>query len=161
MPAEIERRERASAWPALQAFGGYQDDRQASSGGKGSATVEVRLHWDLWDPARASRRAAAAAAARQAGESQRSTADAVRLDVEARWRDLALARLEAETAFEGRREAEEVYRVGRERWEAGKDALADLLEAESAVATAEAAEARSTAKIAVAVAALKRAVGER
>ena len=161
MPAEMERRERASSWPALQAFGGYQDDRQASSGGKGSATVEVRLHWDLWDPARTSRRAAAAAAARQAGESQRSAADAVRLDVEARWRDLALARLEAESALEGRREAEEVYRVGRERWGAGKDSLADLLEAESAVAAAEAAEARSTANVAVAVAALKRAAGER
>jgi len=160
-PAEMERRERSSTWPALQAFAGYQDDRQTSSGGKGSATVEVRLHWDLWDPARTSRRAAVAAAARQASESQRSAADAVRLDVEALWRDLGIARLEAAAAFEGRREAEEVYRVGRERWEAGKDSLADLLEAESADAAAEAAEARSTARIAVAVAALKRAAGER
>jgi outer membrane protein TolC len=123
--------------------------------------VEVRLHWALWDPARASRRAAAAAAALEAGAVQRSAADAVRLEVEARWRDLALARLEAEAAFEGRREAEEVYRVGRERWGAGKDSLADLLEAESADAAAEAAEARSAARIAVAVAALKRAAGER
>jgi outer membrane protein TolC len=161
VPAEMERRERASAWPALQAFGGYQDNRQESSGGKGSATVEVRLHWDLWDPGRASRRAAVAAAARQAGEIQRSAANAVRLDVEARWRDLALARLEAEAALQGRREAEEVYRVGRERWAAGKDSLADLLEAESADAASEADEARRTARVAVAVAALKRAAGER
>lgn len=160
-PVEMERGERASAWPALQAFGGYQDDRQASSGGKGSATVEIRLHWDVWDPARPSRRAAAAAEARRASESRRSAADAVRLDVEARWRDVGIARIEAAAAAEGRREAEEVYRVGRQRWEAGKDSLADLLEAESAVAAAEAAEARSSARIAVAVAALKRAAGER
>lgn len=160
-PAEMERRERASAWPVMNFVGGYQDDRNSFSGGKGSATVELRLHWDVWDPARLPRRAAAAAAVRQGDESRRSAADAVRLEVEARWRDLGVAQLEADAALDGRREAEEVYRVARERWEAGKAALVDLLDAESAAAAAEAAQARGAARVAVAEAALKRAAGER
>ena len=159
--AALAQRERASARPALQLFGGWQDDRNRWENGRGSATVELRLHWALWDPARRAKNAAAADAARAAREGRRGAADAVRLEVEARWRDLQVARLEAAAALDGRREAEEVYRVARERWEAGKAALVDILDAESAAAAAESAQARGAARVAVAEAALKRAAGER
>ena len=161
VPAAIERRERASGRPALQLWGGWQDDRNAWSHGQGSATVELRLHWSLWDPARGARNAAAADVARAARESRRGAADAVRLEVEARWRDLAIARLETDAAREGRQEAAEVYRVSRERWEAGRAPLVDLLEAESAAAAADAAEARASTRVAVAGAVLERAAGKR
>ncbi|HET9793578.1 MAG TPA: TolC family protein [Thermoanaerobaculia bacterium] len=161
VPAAMERRERAAGRPALQLFGGWQDDRNSLSHGQGSATVELRFHWAVWDPARSARNAAAADAARAARESRRGAADAVRLDVEARWRDLDVARLEAQAAADGRREAAEVYRVSRERWEAGRAALVDLLDAESAAAAAEADEARASIRVALAQAVLERAAGKK
>jgi outer membrane protein TolC len=161
VPAAFERRERAAGRPALQLFGGWQDDRNTLSHGQGGATVELRLHWALWDPARSARNAAAADAARAAREGRRVAADSVRLDVEARWRDLEVARLEAVAAADGRREAAEVYRVSHERWEAGRAALVDLLDAESAAAAADAAEARASIRVALAQAVLERAAGKK
>jgi outer membrane protein TolC len=160
IPREVYRRERLSTWPAVQLFGGYQDERNSFSGGKGSTTVEVRLHWNLWDAGRTSRLSAARYGARASDEMRKSAENAVRLEVEARWRDLEVARLESEAVGAGRREAEEVYRVTRERWEAGKAALVDVLDAEGAAAGAAAAEAKTAARVAMVRASLRRAAGE-
>jgi outer membrane protein TolC len=50
--------------------------------------------------------------------------------------------------------------VTRERWEAGKAALVDVLDAEGASAGAAAAEARTAARVMIVRASLRRAAGE-
>jgi len=158
-PREDSRRERRASWPAIDAGAAYQDDRSSLSNGRGAATFQVRLHWDVWDAGRRPRLAASNAAADAAAADRRAVEDAVRLAVESSWRDLEVARMEAEAASAGRREADEVYRVVGQRWQAGKAALVDVLDAESAQSSAAADEARIAARVGIAAATLQRAAG--
>jgi outer membrane protein TolC len=158
-PLEEYRRGRSDSWPALDVAASYQDDRSSPTTGKGAASVGVRLHWNVWDATRSPRIAAMRAAAFSAAAARKAVEDSVRLSVEASWRDIEVARMEAEAAREGRREADEVYRVVAERWRAGRAELFDVLDAESAQAAAAADEARSAVRVATAIAALERVAG--
>lgn len=145
--------------PGIHLLAAYQDDRSRFDRGHGSGTFELRLHWDVFDFGRPGRLAAERASWLAAEAASRSASDSAALEVEARWRALGVARQEAEAAHAGRAEAEEVFRVTRERWQAGKALLSELLEAESLAAGSAAGEARADFGVAVAQAALRRAAG--
>lgn len=156
---EALRAERLAALPALEAAGAAQDDRARFSGGARSASFLLQMRWSVFDPARRFRTAAAGADRASAQAARTAAEQAVRLAVEARWRDLRLAWLSADAAREDRTDGAEVFRVARERWLAGKAPLGDALDAESELAAASAAEARAGAAVAAAFAALERAAG--
>jgi outer membrane protein len=157
---EAARRERLDGWPSLSLVASYQDDRAVFSRGNQGGAIELRLHWNLFEAARPARLAAAQAHAAAAADRQAATESASRIEVESRWRALAVERLRAESSRANRTEADEVFRVTRERWRAGKATVTDLLDAESAAASAAAAEAEADASVAVAQAALRRAAGQ-
>lgn len=156
---EALRVERLSALPSLEAAGSYQDDRAGFSRGAQSGSVALQLRWSLWDPARRFRTASAGAERAAADAAARAAEIATRLAVEARWRELRLARLAADAARADHADAGEVFRVARERWLAGKASMTDALDAESELARASAAEARAEAGVAAARAALERVAG--
>jgi outer membrane protein TolC len=156
---EALRAERRAVLPSLEAAGGAQDDRAGFSGGARSASLLLQMRWSVFDPARRFRTAAAGADRASAQAARAAAEQAVRLAVEARWRDLRLAWLSADAAREDRTDGAEVFRVARERWLAGKGPLGDALDAEGELAAASAAEARAGAAVAEALAALERAAG--
>jgi outer membrane protein len=154
------RRERLSGLPNVSLVGSYQDDRATLSRGNRGGAIALLLHWNVFEAARPARIAAAEANAAAAAAREAATESESRIEVETRWRDLAVERLRAASSRANRAEADEVFRVTRERWREGKATVTDLLDAESAAASAAAAEAEAAAGVATAQAALRRAAGE-
>jgi outer membrane protein TolC len=150
---------RRSAFPSLETHASYQDDRSKLSDGGQGGSVGLSLRWSLFDSGRKARTEAAREDYEGARAAQREAETATRLEVEQRWRELGVARLELQAASEAESEAQEVFRVSRERWKAGQGTLTDLLDAENALASALEGVARSETSVAVGDAALRQAAG--
>jgi len=155
-----ERAERRSRLPDVSAYGQLQDDRGSLSDRRTSGSLGVVLRWNLLDPSRGKRMAAAAAEARASAEESRAAEDQVRLEVEIAFQRAETARERYAAAAGGAAEGREALRVIQERRQAGRATLTDELETEAASLAAELEEMRAAAEAAIADAALRRAAGE-
>ncbi len=155
-----ERAARRSWLPDVSAYGQLQDDRGSPSDGRASGSLGVVLRWNLLDPSRGKRMAAAAAEARASAEESRAAEDQVRLEVEMAFRRAETARQRYAAAAGGAAEGREALRVVQERRQAGRATLTDELETDAASLAAELEEIRAAAEAAIADAALRRAAGE-
>jgi outer membrane protein TolC len=155
MGLQVERR---SVWPDLEAYAQLEDDRGGSASAR-SYVVGASLRWDLFDPARGRRAAAAQAQWRATESDARAAADQVRLDVETAWRRATGARERHAAAAGGAEEGREALRVVQERRRSGLATLTDELETETAALAAELDELRAAMDVALADATLKRAAG--
>jgi outer membrane protein len=153
-----ERGERRAALPDVALYGQLQDDRGLSADGR-SYAVGVAVRWTPFDPTRPKRLAAARAEVRAAAASGRAMTDQVRLEVETAFRRALSARERHEAARGGAEEGREALRIIQERRKAGRATLTDELETEAASLTAELEEVTASSSVAVADAALRRAVG--
>lgn len=168
MLASARERQEAARWsdraegrswlPDLAIWGHVQDDRN-SLGGSTSGAVGAGLRWNLFDPPRTRRRAAAQAELRAADQELRATEDQVRLEVGTAWRRAQAARERHAAATGGTEEGREALRVVQERRQAGMATLTDELETEAASLAAELEELAAAAETALADAALARAAG--
>jgi outer membrane protein len=153
------RAEERASWPELAAWGQFQDDRSARSGGGQSGAFGVLLRWKIFDPTRGKRVAAAAAEARAADLEVRASRDQVRLEVETAWRRAESSRDRYAAATGDAEEGREALRVVQERRQQGTATLTDELETEAASLAAELDELRVATEAAIADAALLRAAG--
>lgn len=153
----VRAEERANR-PDLAAWGQLQDDRN-NAGGHQSGAFGVLLRWNVLDPTRGKRVAAASAEARAAELAARATADQVRLEVETAWRRAQAARERYAAAAGGAEEGREALRVVQERRQQGMATLTDELETEAASLAAELEELRAASDAALADATLLRAAG--
>lgn len=147
-------------WPDLGVYAFVQDDRNRFDSGGQSYLVGAFLRFAAFDPQRGKRRSAAEAEARAAAQDVRAAADQLRLEVETAWRRARTARERFAAAAGGAEEGREALRVVKERREAGLATLTDELETEAQSLAAELEEIRAAAEVALADAALRRAVGE-
>jgi outer membrane protein TolC len=157
--AAMTRGEGKAIYPDLGAFGSLYDNR-TSAGGAQSWAVGVGLKWSVFDSPRSKRRAAALAEQRAAEQDVRAAVDGVRLQVAMAWRTALTARERHAAAAGGAEEGREAFRVLQERRKAGMATLTDELETETAALAAVLEEIRAAAEVAIADAALERAVGE-
>jgi len=153
------RAEQRSNRPDLAAWAQVQDDRSGVSIGSQSGAFGVVLRWNVFDPTRGRRVAAATAEARAADLDVRASRDQVRLEVETAWRRAQAARERYAAAAGGAEEGREALRVVRERHQQGMATLTDELETEAASLAAELEELRAASEAAIADAALLRATG--
>jgi outer membrane protein TolC len=152
------RAEERSEWPDLAAWGQLQDDRSGSTSGL-SGAFGVLLRWNVFDPARGRRVAAAAAEANAADLDARASRDQVRLEVVTAWRRAQAARERYAAAAGAAEEGHEALRVVHERYQQGMATLTDELETEAASLAAELEELRAASEAAIADATLRRATG--
>ena len=153
----VRAEERANR-PDLAAWGQLQDDRN-NAGGNQSGAFGVLLRWNLFDPTRGKRVAAASAEAHAAELDARAAADQVRLEVETAWRRAQAARERYAASAGGAEEGREALRVVQERRQQGMATLTDELETEAASLAAELEELRAASDVALADATLLRAAG--
>ncbi len=153
------RAEERASWPELAAWGQFQDDRSALSGGGQSGAFGFLMRWKVFDPTRGKRVAAAAAESHAADLEVRASRDQVRLEVETAWRRAASSRDRYAAAAGGAEEGREALRVVQERRQQGMATLTDELETEAASLAAELDELRVATEAAIADAALLRAAG--
>jgi outer membrane protein len=153
------RAEERAGWPELAAWGQVQDDR-TGSGGRQSGAFGAQLRWNVFDPTRGRRVAAASAQAHATELEARAAGDQVRLEVETAWLRAHAARERYAAAAGGAEEGREALRVVQERRQQGMATLTDELETEAASLAAELEELRAASEAAVADAALQRAVGD-
>jgi outer membrane protein len=156
--AMARRAESRSLWPDVRGYAQLQDDRGPSASAR-SYAFGASLRWEPFDPSRGKRSAAAQADARASESAARAAADQVRLEVETAWRHAVSARERHGAAGGGAEEGREALRVIRERRASGMATLTDELETEAASLAAELEELSTAVEIALADAALKRAVG--
>lgn len=153
------RAEERSNGPDLAAWGQVQDDRGGFSTGSQSGAFGVLLRWNVFDPTRGRRVAAALAESHAAELEVRASRDQARLEVETAWRRAQAARERYAAAAGGAEEGREALRVVRERYQQGMATLTDELETEAASLAAELEELRAASEAAIADAALLRAAG--
>lgn len=147
--------------PDLALWARAQVQRADFAGGELAGGAGISLRWNLIDPGRAERMAAAVALERGAGLEARAAEDRVRFEVAAALRRLAAARERQASAMGGAEEGREVQRVTQERRRAGLATLGDELDAEAVALAAEMRELEAASEVALAEAALRRAVGAR
>jgi outer membrane protein TolC len=152
--------EQQAGLPEIVVYGHVQDDRNTIGHGSRSGVVGASLRWNAFDRARGKRQAAAAAELRAAEQDVRAAADQARLEVEMAWRQAQAARERYSAAAGGAEDGREALRVTAERRQAGMATLTDELETEAASLTAELEEVQAAIQVAVADAALERAVGD-
>ncbi len=152
------RGEERALLPDVAAWAHVQDDRNSLGNGQ-SYAVGAQLRWNVIDPGRGRRKAAAAAEVRAAEQESRAAADQVRLEVVTAFRRALAARERHAAAMGGAEEGREALLVVQERRRAGRATLTDELETEAASLAAELEELRAAAEAAIADAALERATG--
>lgn len=84
----------------------------------------------------------------------------IRFEVETALSDMAAARERVQTAAQAVGQAEESFRIMKEKYDLGKGTMTDVLDAQTALVTAQTSHARALADLAVADARRKLAVGE-
>jgi outer membrane protein len=154
----VRAAERAS-WPELAGWGQVRDDRNGLSNGGQAGALGVLLRWNVLDPTRGKRVAAATQEAHAADLEVRAGRDQVRLEVETAWRRAESSRARYAAAAGGAEEGREALRVVQERRQHGLATLTDELETETASLEAEIDELRVATEAAIADAALRRAAG--
>ncbi len=101
-----------------------------------------------------------AARLRGAQERLRKLELQIRFEVETALSDIAAARERVRTAEQAVGQAEESFRIMKEKYDLGKGTMTDVLDAQTALVTAQTSYARALADLAVAEARRKLAVGE-
>ena len=84
----------------------------------------------------------------------------IRFEVETAVSEIASALERIQTAETAVGQAEESFRIMKEKYELGKGTMTDVLDAQSALVTAETSQTRALADLAIAYARLKLAVGD-
>lgn len=163
---EIAAREvsvaRASYYPSVSLVGVYSHAITAGSLDNAySAYAGVQLDWNLWDWGKRAADLDAAVAADR-GAVLRASATAAQIAASARtaWHAARIARATIDVAAAGLTAAVETQRVQAARFAQGAATTVELLDAETALATARAHAAISRYRYLVAWMALGRAVGE-
>jgi outer membrane protein TolC len=156
----LVKNEKNALLPDVGAFGQLWDDRIRGGGGSQAWAVGLGVKWTLFDATRTKRRAAASAEQRAAEQDARAAADQVRLEVAMAYRRAATGRERHVASAGGAEEGREALRVIQERRKAGMATLTDELETETAALGAALEEIGAAAEVAIADAALERAVGE-
>ena len=158
-PDLVRPRRRARELARARRLGPDPGRPQRVSGGNQSGAFGVLLRWNVFDPTRGKRVAAASAEAHAAELEARAAGDQVRLEVETAWRRAQAARERYAAAAGGAEEGREALRVVQERRQQGMATLTDELETEAASLAAELEELRAASEAALADAALLRAAG--
>jgi outer membrane protein TolC len=124
-------------------------------------SVGVRMDWSIFDgwatTARVREQTAKLNAAR---EQLRKLELYVRYDVETALANIVSARERVKTTAKSVEQAQESFRIMREKYDLGKGAMTDVLDAQAALVLEESSRSRALADLAVAHAQLKLATGE-
>jgi outer membrane protein len=127
----------------------------------GTWDVGVTLQWNIWDwLATHQQTIQAQAALRQAEAGIVQLNDAVALDVAQQYYNAQTAKEKVEVTFEGMEQAQESYRMTSEKFKNGMTSNTDLLDAEMALLQAKLTHTQSIVDCTLALARLKKAVGE-
>jgi len=127
----------------------------------GTWDVGVTLQWNIWDwYATGHQTAQAEAALRQSEAGIVQLNDAVTLDVAQQYFNTQTAKEKVEVAFEGMDQAQESYRMTSEKFKNGIASNTEMLDAETALLQAKLTHTQAVVDCTLAIARLKRAVGE-
>ena len=127
----------------------------------GTWDVGVTFQWNIWDwYATAHQTAQAEALLRQSEAGIVQLEDAVALDVAQQYYFAQTAREKVEVAFGGMEQAKESYRMTSEKYKNGLTSNSELLDAETALLQAKLTHTQAVVDYALALARLKKAVGE-
>jgi outer membrane protein len=152
---------RSSYYPSIALVAQYSRALHAGLlSSPGSAYVGVTLDWNLWDwGKRAAEVEASQAADRQARRAQAALGDQIAADTRARWREARLARATLEVADKRLAAAAEARRIQAARFAQGAATTIEVLDAETALASAQAEAAIGRYQYLVAWMGLSREVG--
>jgi outer membrane protein TolC len=152
---------RSSYYPSIAAVAQYSRAIHAGLlSSPDSAYVGVALDWNLWDwGRRAAEVEASQAAERQARRAQAALGDQIAVDTRARWQDARLARTTLEVADRRLAAAAEARRIQAARFAQGAATTIEVLDAETALASAQAEAAIGRYQYLVAWMGLSREVG--
>lgn len=133
-----EKAARAQFAPSLSAFGSYDWDSEHFHGGyEDSHVFGVALDWELFSFGRRDSAVMEARARRQEAEAQeRALSQSVRLDIAQADAEARDARARYEVSGKGLESADEALRITRERYQQGSADISELLNAETALASA-------------------------
>jgi len=127
----------------------------------GTWDVGVTFQWNIWDwYATAHQTAQAEALLRQSEAGIAQLEDAVTLDVAQQYYSAQTAKEKVEVAFGGMEQAQESYRMTSEKYKNGLTSNAELLDAETALLQAKLTHTQAVVDYTLALARLKKAVGE-
>ena len=127
----------------------------------GTWDAGVTFQWNIWDwYATAHQTAQAEALLRQSEAGIVQLEDAVALDVAQQYYFAQTAREKVEVAFGGMEQAKESYRMTSEKYKNGLTSNSELLDAETALLQAKLTHTQAVVDYALALARLKKAVGE-
>lgn len=127
----------------------------------GTWDVGVTFQWTVWDWLTTEHQTAQAkATVRQSEAGLKQMRDAVDLDVAQQYYNAQTAAEEVGVARGGADQAHESYRMTREKFKSGVASNSDLLDAEAALLQANLTQTQATVDYVVAIAKLKRAMGE-
>ncbi|HEX3479004.1 MAG TPA: TolC family protein [Kofleriaceae bacterium] len=152
---------RSSYYPAIAVVAQYSRAIHAGLlSSPDAAFVGVTLDWTLWDwGRRAAEVEASQAADRQARRAQAALGDQIAADTRARWREARLARATLEVADRRLAAAAEARRIQAARFAQGAATTIEVLDAETALASAQAEAAIGRYQYLVAWMGLSREVG--
>lgn len=160
---------RASYWPTLSllaSYGGRWMPDPSDKPDNGDDLVDVgrvglMMELPLFEGGlTAARVREQAARLRMADERLRKLELQIRYEVETALSDIASARDRVETASKAVDLARESFRIIQKKYDLGKGALTDVLDAQSALVLAETTQARARADLAISDARMKLAIGE-
>jgi outer membrane protein len=152
---------RAGYWPEVVFQGLLEADRQRyfSRGGANWFTA-LTMRWNLWDGAETKARVEQARFAEaRAAALERRAQSGVELEIRTAYLDLNAANQRLEVAAAAVAEAEEAYRIIRNRYQAGLTTVTELLRSETALSASRIRRLAATYDQRVAAAALERAAG--
>jgi outer membrane protein TolC len=153
---------RASYVPSVSLLGVYSHVLNAGSFGStaDSAYIGVSLDWNLWDwGKRAAEVEASQAVSRQARLTQGAVADQIAVDTRARWQAARTTQATLDVTARGLAAAVEAQRLQAARFAHGAATTVELVDAETALANAQAQAVIGRYQYLVAWMALSRAVG--
>ena len=123
--------------------------------------VGVTLQWSIWDwLATHYETVQAQAALRQTEAGMTQLNDAVTLDVAQQYFNAQTAKEKVDVAYDGMRQAQESYRMTLEKFKNGVTSNTDMLDAEIALLQAKLTHTQSVVDCTLALARLKRAIGD-
>jgi outer membrane protein len=127
----------------------------------GTWDVGVTLQWNIWDWfATHYQTVQAQAALRQTEAGMTQLNDAVILDVAQQYYNAQTAKEKVDVAYDGMLQAQESYRMTTEKFKNGVASNTDMLDAENALLQAKLTHTQSVVDCTLALARLKRAIGE-
>jgi outer membrane protein TolC len=153
---------RASYFPTVSLLGVYSHAISAATFGSAAASayVGLSLDWNLWDwGKRAAEVEGSRAVSRQARLTQGALADQIAVDSRARWQAARTAQATLEVAARGLAAAVEAQRLQAARFAQGAATTVEVVDAETALASAQAQAVIGRYQYLVAWMALSREVG--